>query len=297
MTSGGFDYVEVRLACHPDASEAVTNHLWETGALGVVEAEELRAFFPPRESPEAIRERLSTYLRSLETLGLPGALGPVELGRLTDSSWGEGWRIHFRPLRVGRFWITPPWDRPPLGDGECLIRINPGRAFGTGQHETTRICLRLLDDFLKGARPTRALDIGTGSGILAIAAVGLGIPECLAVDVDPDAVAAARENVHLNQVDHKVRVALASAESLEEPPFALILANLLTETHQALLPLYSRVLAPGGQAVLGGILAVEEDQLAAALRAGGLRVVERIGGAEWCALRVERRCGPIPCPP
>lgn len=297
MTSGGFDYLEVRLTCHPDASEALMNYLWEAGALGVVEAEELRAFFPPIESLEGIREKLVTYLHSLEALGLPGALGPVELGRLTDSAWGEAWQIHFRPFRVGRFWITPPWERPRLGDGECVIQINPGRAFGTGQHETTQACLRLLDDLLRGARPTRALDIGTGSGILAIAAVGLGIPECLAVDLDPDAVAAARENVHLNQVDHKVRVALASAENLEELPFALILANLLTETHQTLLPLYPRLLSPGGQVILGGILAVEGDQLAAALRAGGLRVVERIEGAEWCAFRVERPCGPIPCPP
>lgn len=150
---------------------------------------------------------------------------------------------------------------------------------------------------MTGVAPYRAVDIGTGSGILAIASVVLGISECLAIDIDPDAVAAALENVRLNQVNHKVRVALASPESLDEPPFAMVLANLLTPTHQALLSLYGRLLAPGGRAILGGILAAEGDQMAAALDASGLRVRERIMGKEWCVFQVERSRDAVPCAP
>jgi len=282
-------YWELRLACHPEASEALTNYLWEVGALGVVEEERLRAFFPAVRSPETICQHLVTYLHSLQTLGLPGTLGPIEVLKLNDSAWEKAWQVHFRPVRVGRVWIVPPWERVSAGVGECVIQISPGRAFGTGQHETTQGCLQLLDTLLTGAPPARALDIGTGTGILAIAAVALGVPQCLAIDIDPDAVAAARENVDLNQVDRHVRVVLASPDSLGEPPFTLILANLLTDTHRPFFSVYDRLLAPGGQAILGGILAPETDQMAALLAAFGFRIAERIAGEEWCALRAERR--------
>lgn len=292
MTPAGADYWELRLRCHPDASEAVANYLWEAGALGVVEEtspDQLRAFFPPAPPAEAIRDGLVAYLESLHELGLPAAPGPVELHRLADGAWGEAWKAHFRPFRLGPFWISPPWERPRLEAGEYLIQIHPGRAFGTGQHETTRLCLLLLSALVASAPLPRALDVGTGTGILAIAAARLGLPECLAIDVDPDAVASARESVRLNQVGHCVRVALASPEDLDRPPFSLILANLLTRTHQALLPSYGRLLVPGGQAILGGILATEGDQMAAALDACGFGIVGRITGEEWCALRAGRR--------
>ena len=280
-------YWELRLACHPEAAEALTNYLWEAGAVGVVEEEGLRAFFPAAQSPDAIRRDLAAYMGSLEALGLSGVSGPIELHRLAARAWDTAWQAHFRPLRVGRFWIAPPWERPRVGAGAHLIQIRPGRAFGTGQHETTQLCLKLLDG-LGESPPHRALDIGTGTGILAIAAVRLGVAECLAIDTDPDAVAAARDNVELNRVGRRVRVRVATPAQVAEPPFALLLANLLTETHQALLPDYRRLMIPGGRAILGGILTTDEDQMAAALGAHGFDNHERIRKAEWCAFCVER---------
>lgn len=283
----GQHYWELRLACRPEATEALTNYLWEAGAVGVVQEEALRAFFSSAESPEAIRQKLAAYLNSLEALGLPGASGPIDLHPLAESAWDTAWQAHFRPLRVGRFWIAPPWRHPGLGAGEHLIKIRPGRAFGTGQHETTQLCLELLDR-LRGSPPPRALDIGTGTGILAIAAVLLGVTECLAIDVDPDAVAAARENIELNRAGRRARVRVATPEQVAGPPFALLLANILTETHQALLSAYWRLMVPGAQAILGGILSAETNEMVMALGAHGFGIHERVRKAEWCALRVER---------
>lgn len=269
--AGGAAYVELTVDAGEDVAEALVNFLWEQGAVGVVEEAErpgaparLRAFFPAAAQSAALTARVEAYLEGLRALGLAAA-SRLCLTPVTDTDWALAWREHFRPLAVGRSWlVAPPWETPGAC-GRVVLVIEPGRAFGTGHHGTTAGCLELLDALVGGAPPARALDLGTGSGILAIAAARLGVTEVLACDSDPDAVAAAGANAARNGVGDRVRAVLADAATLAVEPAPLVLANLLAAAHRALAARYADLVAPGGTLVLGGLLDAEADGVASAL--------------------------------
>lgn len=275
MTAGR--YWELTLPASDDVAEALTNLLWELGALGVVEeqappeAARLRAFFAGDADDEALVARVRTYLGDLRALGF-AADGAPHLAPLADADWACAWRAHFRPLPVGhQILVVPPWEASGPSAGRLTIAIEPGRAFGTGHHGSTVGCLEQLEAVIARARPERALDLGTGSGILAIAAARLGVGEVLAVDLDPDAVANATANAALNGVDDRVRCTLADADDVVTPSAPLVLANLLTAAHARLAPRYTALVASGGALVLGGILDAEAATL-----------VETLGRHGWC---------------
>lgn len=285
-------YWELTVAVPPDASEGLTNFVWELGALGVVEEESapgrarLRAFFAESADTDALARSVDLYLGALESLGFTRAGRPA-LTAVADADWAEAWRAHFAPFSVGRtLTIAPPWETPPA-DGRLVLTLEPGRAFGTGQHGTTAGCLELLEAIVERARPARAIDLGTGSGILAIAAARLGVGEVLAVDSDPDAVASATANVARNGVAGRVTCAPADASTLETAPTPLVLANLLAAAHRALAPRYARLVAPGGTLVAGGCLDAEADAVAVALGTHGLRRVAARSIEGWTTLACE----------
>jgi len=269
-------YVEVVVDVGDDAAEALTNFLWEQGAVGVVEETllagpaRLRAFFPVTEATDALAVRVDAYVAGLRELGL--AAGPrARLAPLADADWAAAWREHFRPIAVGKtLLIAPPWETPIASD-RLVLSIEPGRAFGTGHHGTTAGCLELLEAIVTAERPARALDLGTGSGILAIAAARLGVGRVLACDSDPDAVAATQTNAALNGVADRVRPIVGDAATLAAEPAPLVLANLLAAAHRALAERYARLVAPNGMLVAGGLLDAEGDDVAGALADHGFR--------------------------
>jgi len=282
-------WVELSVETSEEASEALTNFLWELGAVGVVEESiggapgQLRAFFPAASNPDALLARVNVYLEGLRALGLDaGACARV--APLADTDWNAAWREHFRPLPVGdRLLIAPPWDVPATTERLVLV-IEPGRAFGTGHHGTTAGCLALLETLIARDRPTRALDLGTGSGILAVAAARLGVPDIVACDSDPDAVAAAETNADRNGVATHVRTVLADASTLAVAPAPLVLANLLAAAHRALAGRYRELVAAGGVVVLGGLLDAEADGVADALAAHGFRREASVSLEGWTSL-------------
>ena len=294
MTSGagGPAYLELTVETGEDAAEALTNFLWEQGAVGVVQEEEprsaaarLRAFFPATAAA-TLAARVDAYLDGLRALGL-AAGARARVAPLADEDWAAAWREHVRPAAVGRArLVAPPWDVPEAS-GRVVLAIEPGRAFGTGHHGTTAGCLELLEALVATDRPARALDLGTGSGILAIAAARLGVPDVLACDLDPDAVGAAAANATGNGVGERVRAVLADAATLAVEPAPLVLANLLAAAHVALAPRYARLVAPGGALVLGGLLTAEGDPVAEALAPHGFRreAERRLDGWTSLALR------------
>jgi ribosomal protein L11 methyltransferase len=288
----GARYWELTVAIPADASEGLTNFVWELGALGVVEEEppggpaRLRAFFPDTADTAILATRVDAYLAALDALGFHGGR-PSRVAPLAEDDWAEAWRAHFAPFAVGRrLVVAPPWETP-AADGRLVLTIEPGRAFGTGQHGSTAGCLLLLETLLARARPARALDLGTGSGILAIAAARLGVPHVDAVDSDPDAVASAVANVERNALADRVRCALADAVTVEVPAAPLVVANLLAAAHRALAPRYRRLVIPGGVIVLGGLLDAEADDVAAALAAHGFVRVETRSVEGWTSLACE----------
>jgi ribosomal protein L11 methyltransferase len=283
---------ELSVPASADTAEGLTNFLWEQGALGVVEEEppggapQLRAFFAEAASPAELLAAVRAYREGLERLGFRLPAEPPAAAPVADQAWDTAWRAFFTPVRVGRLVVLPPWlagraDRPA---GLPLV-IEPARAFGTGHHGSTAGCLELLAP----GPGVAGLDIGCGSGILAIAAVLLGAGRMLAVDLDPDAVAATRRNALLNGCAERIETAVGGPERLGGGPYALVLANLLTAAHLALAPQYRRLVAPGGTLILGGMLAGEEEAVAAALARQGLARRARTEVDGWAALALAAR--------
>jgi ribosomal protein L11 methyltransferase len=276
----------------PETTEAVTNRLWEMGAVGVIEeGAALRAFFPPGTEAAALAGSLRHYLDDLAALGLPGAAPRVAVAPLPDEPWADAWRAHFRPLPVGRrLLVCPPWEAPEpvLASGRRVLVIEPGRAFGTGSHGSTRGCLELLERALDGVAVSRALDVGCGSGILAIAAAQLGVPRVDAIDLDPDAVAATVENAQRNAVADRVHAAVAAVDAWAGPPAPLVLANLLGAAHLTLAPTLTELTAPRGALIAGGLLVPEAPAVAGAFAAAGCWLVEVAEHEGWATLLLRR---------
>lgn len=278
-----------------DTSDSLTNFLWEQGALGVVEEEtpgapaQVRAFFSEAASSTGLLAAVDAYRASLRALGF-AERGEARVAPLLDEAWASAWQQSFPARDVGRrLRVVPPWlegETPEARDaaGRLTVVIEPGRAFGTGHHGTTEGCLVLLEDALAAEPGAAVLDVGTGTGILAIAALRLGAASVLAVDLDPDAVAAARVNGERNHV-RGLTVRLGEAGDLVEPA-PIVLANLLTHAHLTLAARYRRLVAPGGQLVLGGMLDHEADRVTDALTAAGFEPRARLALEGWASLRL-----------
>ena len=282
-------YWELRLTVSTEASEGLTNFLWEAGALGVVEEErpgeapELQAFFPETAVPATLTERVSAYADGLVALGF-APVGRPRVAELEDTGWADAWREHFRPRAIGRrFMVAPPWESPDA-DGRVVLIVEPGRAFGTGHHGSTAGCLEAIERLVDGRPPARALDLGTGSGILAVALARLGVGDVLAVDEDPDAVAAATENAARNDVAARIECRLADVTTLDAAAAPLVVANIITAAHRRLASAYARWVTPGGFLVLGGILDGEAADVEHALEACGWRRHDALSREGWTTL-------------
>lgn len=198
---------------------------------------------------------------------------------LADQPWERAWMDHFEPLRCGsRLWICPSWREPPDPEGINLL-LDPGLAFGTGTHPTTYLCLQWLDGLV--LRGTTVVDYGCGSGILGIAALLLGADAVIAVDNDPQALLATRENLHRNGLaDNLLTTCLP--EELPDTAAAVVVANILAEPLVALAGRIAGLTAPGGQLCLSGIMAHQEDQVRAAYP--GFRFSATTRRDEWTRL-------------
>ena len=286
---------QLTLPASADSEDALTNFLWEQGALGVVEEEapgvapRLRAFFAESMSSTRLLAAVRGYQASLRSLGFAVESHGTEITPLLDEAWASAWQQSFPAREVGlRLLVLPPWiEAPSRADGadRLTVIIEPGRAFGTGHHGTTEGCLVLLEEALAATPGTAALDIGTGTGILAIAALKLGAPTVLAIDVDPDAVGASQVNAGRNGCTG-LTVRLAEPQEVADR-FPLVLANLLTHTHVALAPQYARLVAPGGSLVLGGMLEDEDGRVSETLAAAGFTTRSRLALEGWASLRLE----------
>lgn len=287
---------QVTVPATPETTDALTNFLWEQGALGVVEEEmppdpaRLRAFFPESTSSTALVRAVRDYCASLHALGVAATAPEPEIAPLHDAAWASAWQQSFPPRAVGeRLLVTPPWETGVAADGRLVLVIEPGRAFGTGHHGSTEGCLVLVERAI-AARPApdRVLDVGTGSGILAVAAIALGAARVVAIDIDPDATAAARANAARNDCADRIEIALAEPGEVDGT-FPLVVANLLTHAHVALAGAYARLVAPGGALVLGGILADEDEVPARAVEPVGFARRDRVVIEGWSSLAFERR--------
>lgn len=279
-------WTAVTVTAAPQLGEAVESFLLDLGAPGlqtedIPDATRITAHFADATPLAA----LDAYLDQLAAQ--TGVARPqVAVAEVTDDGWAENWKQHFPGLAVGtRLFIHPPWiDAVPAG--RLGIVLDPGMAFGTGHHASTRGCLELLEPALADRPAARVLDLGCGSGILAIAARQLGARAAVAIDIDADAVAIARENAAVNGVT----TGLTFGEELDAVPgvFEVVLANLFARQLVEFAPTIAARLSPGGMAIGAGILAVEADAVRAAWSAAGLLAAGEWSDEGWVALAYRR---------
>ncbi len=229
--------------------------------------------------------RLRRVREALEAAGMIAARDSLQTEPIVDPGWATMWMTRFEPFTVGRLLIVPPWSRERR-PGLMRLVIQPGQGFGTGHHATTYGVLRTLDELCAASRFKRALDLGTGSGILAIAMRLLGADDIVALEIDPIALDNARENADLNGVSRHLRFSNVPLSSLRGR-FDLITANILSSTLIELAPRLKPRLARHGRLILSGILAREAPQVIAAYRPE-LRCVGRRIDRGWATLLMAR---------
>lgn len=247
----------------------------------------IKAYLPADSDPAPQMQELETFLSELSRRHPTASFAPPTLSAVNAEDWSSSWKVHFKPLRVGkRLLIVPTWEDATELPGDLVIRIDPGMAFGTGGHETTRLCLEMLESVMDSGPllgVPSLLDLGTGSGILAMAASLLGAGRILALDIDPDAVEVARENLALNEMSDRVECGTAPLETVTEN-FDIILANILAEELVRLAPYLTERLQPGGSLILSGILAEKEPLVRRGFASQPLKYVQTAYDGEWVAM-------------
>lgn len=237
---------------------------------------------------EAARQRVEEVERALWHLQAFGlrAVGSLGVRGVDDADWIEAWKEHYTPQRIGRVVILPSWvDHSPAPD-DAVVILDPGMAFGTGLHPTTRACLTLLQEI--SPMPQRVLDVGSGSGVLALAALRLGAGLAVAYDTDPAAVDAGRTNAERNGLGRRFEARAGTLPAAADERYPLVLANLVAALLVELAPRLAAHLEPRGVLLAAGIVGERADEVTSALSASGLTVTGRRDDGEWAALRVER---------
>lgn len=274
MTSGGWTTFRVRTGVD---RTAVIRALFALGAEAVQEMD----------------TEVVTHLRAVDGARVGALLraadpsANVAFSPTPEIDWSQAWRSQLKAQRVGAMVVTPPWIADDYPAAERIV-IDPGMAFGTGDHETTRGVLRLLPGVLRAGDVVA--DLGTGSAVLAIAAAKLGARHVYAIEIDPDAIGNAESNVLRNGVGNAVSVLTGDATALLPlvAPVHVVLANIVASVLQDMLPMIAASLLPAGRAILSGILADEAPQMRGALDVGGWRIVTADQEGSWWTAAIER---------
>jgi ribosomal protein L11 methyltransferase len=303
---GGDEWLELAAETEPEAVESVSAVFAEYGQGVAIEqvVESSRdgdIVNLPANAPVLVKtylpvadpstpERRAHIEKAIWAFSQLRKVGPLQVRSLRETDWANAWKQYFFVHRVGRRTvIVPSWreaEYEPQPDDAVLL-LDPGMAFGTGLHPTTRLCLRALEDI--PIKPgMRVMDVGAGSGILAIAAARLGATNVEAVEIDPVAAGVCQQNVERNSVGDVVSVRLGTLQGEPDDPFDVVLGNISIAALLDLHPLLAAQLRPGGLAVLSGVLAERADELWETLRQAGWRPERTDFEQDWVALLLRR---------
>lgn len=278
------DWAQITVTTSQEASEAVANCLFEMNATGVEFKEnaaniDLIVYYPLDDRLGARMQKLRDFLSELPTWNVQPAPATIDLKHVKSEKWAEAWKAAFPPQRIGkRIRITPTWHDTPHNETDILIQLDPGMAFGTGYHPTTRLSLELLEPTVEPHH--MVADIGTGSGILTIAAIKLGAKQVDAIELDPTAIPVAAANFQTNDVTPYVR--LSQGDGLKEVAckYHLIIANILTKAILPIIPDCAKRLHPAGTVIFSGILETELEQVQSVLKANQFECLQVISEIE-----------------
>jgi ribosomal protein L11 methyltransferase len=274
------------------AEQTVSAHLWIAGTNGIEFSDGepdklvLRAYFDSLQDENALRDQLVAALRAAGIAST--ALRSMKALTVADEDWLSEWKKGYSPVAIGkRLLVAPSWRIDEIADPDrVVVQIDPGMAFGTGTHETTRGCLEMLDTHWKGGT---LLDVGTGTGILAIAAMKLApnSSRIVGFDIDPEAIEVAIENAAINGVGEGVVFEVNNLAAYEGQDFDAATANLTAGVLITLAPIFRGVVRPQGILIASGILVEQSDDVQKVFQLQGFRTVEEKIDGEWITLRME----------
>ena len=261
-----WDYVE----------EEVFNKSGQDGVL-------IKTYIPEERNVLELIETVKARIALLPSFGLDIGEGSVSLSNVNESDWANEWKKYYKPTKVGKkIVVKPSWEEYEKQEGDLIIELDPGMAFGTGTHETTSMCIRELENYVDETKTV--FDIGCGSGILAIAAAQLGAKEVVAGDLDEVAVKVSKENCEINNVSDKVVVKHGSLFEVVDSKADVIVANIIADIIKILAKDVSKFLKDDGVFISSGIILAKIDEVCQALEENGFEIVkvERLG--EWSAI-------------
>ena len=279
------NWARITVTTTQEASEAVANCLFEMDATGVEFQEntaakvDLIAYYPLDDRVGARMQKLRDFLAELPTWGIEPHPATIDVEHVKSEKWEEAWKAAFPPQRIGkRILITPTWHDAPHNETDILIQLDPGMAFGTGYHPTTRLSLKLLEHTVEPHH--HVADIGTGSGILTIAAVKLGAKQVDAIELDPKAIPVAAANFRTNTVTPQVHLSQGDGLKDVDAKYHLIVGNILTKAILPIIPDCTPMLHPAGIVIFSGILETELAQVQSVLEANQLECLQVISETE-----------------
>ena len=269
---------------------------WYEGPLNdIPEGEaEMKAYFSPEGTNiTELIDQVTLFITSLHTFGLDAGKAMVNWREVDDEDWAHSWKKYYKPRKVSdQLTIKPTWEPYEAGEGELVIELDPGMAFGTGTHPTTMLCLRMLEKVVRAGNDV--IDVGTGSGILAIAAAKLGARHVLALDLDPVAVSSTRANVDLNELSSQVTVResdlLAIIHQVDRDelgvklPVQLVVSNILAEIILTFISDVHEILQSGGRFIASGIIKEKEPIVTEALQAVGFIIETKDEAENWSVI-------------
>ena len=282
-------WVEIKITENPELGEAVSNYLFENGSVGCYTKEDtLFAYFKSGDwSPDKF-QKFKFYLNELSDLGFLVNTKNVEVTELEDQDWNARWKKSLKPIFIlPDIIVKPTWVRFAPPKDATIIEIDPQMAFGSGAHATTQLMLKLMKSCINHNQ--KILDIGTGSGILSIAAAKLGVSKIFACDIDPVAVFTAKVNASINKVSQKINLCTGTIDCFTNYSFDIILANINRKTILNLLPEISKLLNPSGSLILSGILIDEEHIILKALNNLKFITLIKKQQDEWSGLIAQKK--------
>ncbi|MBN2058843.1 MAG: 50S ribosomal protein L11 methyltransferase [Deltaproteobacteria bacterium] len=280
-------WLEIFIKADPILHDALGAFFMELGSDGFVEESfddgTFKAYLPFPEDVEKIRSRIDIFLEKLKILFPETGPSHLNMIRIEDQDWDSGWRRFFQPLQAtSSLLILPAWE-PVTASAQChVIRIDPGPAFGTGQHPTTRMCLRAMEKVVSPG-PWSMLDVGTGSGILSIYGALLGARRIAAIDNDPEAIRWAERNIDLNSLPIQIELSLTPLAEWKER-FSIVTGNLILGTILGMCPGFPDVMTQGGRLILSGILRDQVLQVKEGINRYGLYVQQVLFDEEWACI-------------
>lgn len=301
---------EIAIQTTQEANEAIANILHEAGAGGVIiedpevlardfaspfgEVYELspedfpeegiiiKAYLPVNSYLLETIEQIKLLINELPIYGIEIGKGTITVSEVDEEDWATSWKKYYKPVQISeRFWIKPSWEEIPENNQQLVIELDPGMAFGTGTHPTTILCIKALEEVIKGGE--EVIDVGCGTGVLSIAAAKLGAKNVLALDLDSVAVESAGQNIAINSVDNRVRVRQNNLLEGIDQQVEVIVANILAEVILRFIDSAKGLLKEKGYFITSGIINTKADLVREALEEAGFRILKKLDQEDWVA--------------